>query len=303
MARRKIQFEGILPAMVTPMNADGSVDEAGLARLTERLIVAGSGGLIPNGSTGEFQTLSNAERRRVAEVVIEAAAGRVPVAPHTGALSTREVIELSQHAQNAGASGVMVVPPFYEPLPWPMLVAHYRAVAAAIDIPIIFYHLPVATGAKLSPEQIAELASIDGIDWVKDSSADAVALTELIQRYSNRIGIMNGWDSLTFFGLLAGTPASIWGAANVIPDLCVELFDAAARQRDLNAASKVWERIWPICNFLENAGSYVAAVKAGCEIIGEPAGDPRAPLLPLDDAARAGLRAILEASGVKTASA
>lgn len=303
MARRKIQFEGILPAMVTPMLADGSVDEAGLARLTNRLIAAGNGGLIPNGSTGEFQTLSNAERRRVTEVVVEAAAGRVPVAPHTGALSTREAIELSQHAQQVGASAVMVVPPFYEPLPWDMLVAHYTAVAAAIDIPIIFYHLPVATGGKLTPEQMAELASIDGVDWVKDSSADAVALTELIRRYSDRIGVMNGWDSLTFYGLIAGTPASVWGAANVIPELCVELFDAAARRRDLDAASRVWERIWPICNFLENAGSYVAAVKAGCDIIGESVGEPRAPLLSLDSAAKAKLRSILEASGVKTTGA
>ncbi len=303
MARRKVQFEGILPAMVTPMHADGSVDEAGLAKLTERLIVAGNGGLIPNGSTGEFQTLSNAERRRVTEVVVDAAAGRVPVAPHTGALSTREAIELSQHAQKVGASAVMVVPPFYEPLPWHMLLAHYRALAEAIDIPIIFYHLPGATGHKLTPAEVGELASIDGVDWIKDSSADAVLLTELIQRYSDRIGIMNGWDSITLYGLLAGTPASIWGAANVIPELCVELFDAAARRRDLTAATKVWERIWPVCNFLENAGSYVSAVKAGCEIIGQPAGNPRAPLLSLDAAAKAKFRSILEASGVKTAGA
>lgn len=302
MVRRKVQFEGILPAMVTPMKADGSVDEGGLIRLTERLIHAGSGGLIPLGSTGEFNFMTNAERRRVTEVVIQATAGRVPVMPSTGATTTREAIELSQHAQEAGASGVMVIPPYYEPLPFKTIVEFYRALAASIDIPIIFYQLPSATNVKLTPAQIGELAEIDGLDWIKDSSADAVALTEMIQRYSDKIGIMNGWDTLTFFGLVSGTPASVWGAANVIPELCVELFDAAARRRDLDAARAVWKRIWPIVNFLETSPTgYVSAVKAGCDLVSEPAGDPRLPLLPLPAEDRATLKGLLQAAGVKTA--
>lgn len=301
MARRKVQFEGILPAMVTPMKADGSVDEDGLVRLTERLIRAGNGGLIPLGSTGEFNTMTNAERRRVTEIVIKTTAGRVPVMPSTGATSTREAIELSQHAQEAGASGVMVIQPFYEPLTFKTIVEFYRSVAASIDIPIILYQLPVATNVKLTPAQIGELAQIDGVDWIKDSSADAVALTEMIQRYGDKIGIMNGWDTLTFFGLVSGTPASVWGAANVIPELCVELFDAAARRRDLDEARAVWKRIWPVVNFLETSSTgYVSAVKAGCELVGEPAGDPRLPLLPLPAEDKAKLRALLQAAGVKT---
>ncbi len=299
MARRTVDFEGILPAMVTPLvEGSGAIDEPALARLTDRLIKAGCGGLIPCGSTGEFASLSVAERRRVTEVVVEAAAGRVPVAPHTGALSTQEAIELSRHAEGVGASGVMVIAPFYEPLPWHAVVEYYRAVAGAIRIPIIVYNLPVATGMRLTGEQIAELAAIDGVDWIKDSSGDAALLTELIQLYGDRIGVMNGWDSMTLYGLLAGTPASVWGAANVIPELCVALFDAAARRRDLDAACEVWARMWPICNFLETSGSYVAAVKAGCELIGEPAGAPRAPILPLDHAAKAKLGKLLEQAGV-----
>jgi 4-hydroxy-tetrahydrodipicolinate synthase len=299
MARRSVDFKGILPAMVTPMSEDnGEVDEAALGRLTGRLIKAGSGGLIPCGSTGEFPALSMAERRRVTEVVVEAAGGRVPVAPQTGALSTRDTIELSRHAEEVGASGVMIIPPFYEPLPWPVIVDYYRAVASSIQIPIILYNLPAATGIRPTGEQIAELAGIEGVDWIKDSSGDAASLTELIQRYGDRIGVMNGWDSLTLYGLLAGTPASIWGAANVIPELCVALFDAAARRRDLDAACQIWARIWPIVNFLETSGSYVAAVKAGCEIIGESAGPPRPPILPLDNVAVARLRVLLETAGL-----
>lgn len=302
MARRKVQFEGILPAMVTPMKADGGIDEDGLVRLTERLIRAGNGGLIPLGSTGEFNFMTNEERRRVSEIVIQAAAGRVPVMPSTGATTTREAIELSQHAQQAGAAGVMVIPPYYEPLPFATILQFYRDLTAAIDIPVIYYQLPSATNVKLTPAQIGELAEIDGVDWIKDSSADAVALTEMIQRYSDKIGVMNGWDTLTFFGLVSGTPASVWGAANVIPDLCVELFDAAARERDLDHARAVWKRIWPIVNFLENSPTgYVSAVKAGCELVGEPAGDPRLPLLPLPAEGKARLKALLQAAGVTTA--
>ena len=280
--------------MVTPMDATGAIDEGALAKLTDRLIRAGSGGLIPCGSTGEFTSLSIAERRRVTEVVVTAAAGRVPVAPHTGALTAAEAIELSVSAQDAGASAVMVIAPYYEPLPFPDIKEYYRAVAGAIDIPIIIYNLPGATNVCLDGEQLKELATIEGVDYVKDSSANAVLLTELLQRYSSDITIMNGWDSLTFYGLLAGARASVWGAANFIPELASELFDSIYRRQNLAEAREVWSRIWPICKFLETAGSYVAAVKAGCELIGEPAGDPRAPILPLDESKKAELAALLK---------
>jgi dihydrodipicolinate synthase/N-acetylneuraminate lyase len=297
MARQRVEFEGILPAMVTPFDEDGGIDEAALARLTQRLIGAGCSALIPCGSTGEFQAMSVTERERVTEVVIEAAEGRVSVAPHTGALSTREAIQLSQHAERTGAAAVMVVPPFYEPLPWNAVVQHLRAISDAIRIPIIFYNLPTATGLRPTAAQIADLAAIDGVDWIKDSSGDAVQLTELIQRFSDRVGIMNGWDSLTFYAFLAGSRACVWGAANVIPELAVELFDAAVRRRDLEGAGAIWSRIWPLCHFFETNGSYVAAVKAGCELIGEPAGIPRPPILPLDAPRRTDLLALLTQAG------
>lgn len=290
---RDVVFRGILPAMVTPMDSTGAIDEPELAKLTGRLIDAGVGGLVPCGSTGEFPTLTLDERKRVTEVVVAASAGRVPVAAHTGALSTRDAVDLSRHAADVGASAVMVLAPFYEPLPWADIKAYYGAIAGAIDIPIVVYNLPGATGMKFSGEQLAELAAIEGIRFVKDSSADAVALTELIQRYGDQITVMNGWDSLTFYGFVAGTQASIWGAANFIPELTVELFEAVNTHGDLDAARRIWKRIWPICNFLENAGSYVAAVKAGCEVIGQPVGDPRLPILPLSSAKKSELAQLM----------
>lgn len=290
--RNHVELKGILPALVTPLTAGGVVDEAALQQLTDRLIDARVGGLVPCGSTGEFVTLTHDERRLVTETVVKAARGRVPVAPHTGALGTAETIALSVHAESCGASAVMVVPPFYEQPPWPDTVAHFRAVAEAIDIPIILYHIPSAMGYKLTAEQIGELADIEGVDFLKDSSADLVQLTEVIERYGTRIRVFNGWDSLTFYGFAAGTSASIWGAANFIPELCVELFETICELSDLEAARRVWHRIWPICYFLEHEG-YVASVKAGCELIGHPAGPPRRPLRPLSAEAKTRLGKLL----------
>src|ERR687890_272893 len=146
------QFHGVLPALITPFTEDGgAIDTQALAANVERLV--------PGGSTGEFTTLSHAERRTLTEATVEAAAGRVPVVAGTGALSTRETVELSVHAEAAGAAAVMIVPPFYDPLSWRELLAHYTAVADAIGIPIMYYNLPSATGVTLTAAQLRELGA------------------------------------------------------------------------------------------------------------------------------------------------
>ena len=142
-------FHGVLPALITPFSEDGSaIDTEALAAIVDRLVGAGVAGLVPGGSTGEFTTLSQAERRQLVEATVQAAAGRVPVVAGTGALSTRETVELSVHAERAGAAAVMIVPPFYDALSWRELLAHYAAVADAIEIPIMYYNLPSASGVS-----------------------------------------------------------------------------------------------------------------------------------------------------------
>src|SRR5918999_265604 len=154
-------FHGVLPALITPFTDDGdAIDPQALARIVDRLVGAGVGGLVPGGSTGEFTTLTNAERRQLVEGTVEAAGGRVPVVAGTGALSTRETVELSVHAEQAGAAAVMVVPPFYDALGWRELLAHYAAVAERIAIPIMYYNLPSATGVTLDAVQLAELRRV-----------------------------------------------------------------------------------------------------------------------------------------------
>jgi len=268
-------FHGVLPALITPFTDDGeAIDTDALTAIVNRLVAAGVGGLVPGGSTGEFTTLTHAERRELIQVTVAAAAGRVPVVAGTGALSTRETVALSRHAERSGAAAVMVVPPFYDALSWPELLAHYTAVAAAIDIPIMYYNLPGATGITLTADQLGQLP----VTCLKDTGGDAVAATELIQ--TGGPALLNGWDTLTFAALAAGVRAVVWGAASILPEQCVELHRLLIDDIDLPAARELWARLWPLCRFLE-AHSYPAAVKAACRLAGDVTGPVRPPLVPL----------------------
>jgi 4-hydroxy-tetrahydrodipicolinate synthase len=281
-------FHGVLPALITPFTEDGSeIDRRALAAIVERLVGAGVAGLVPGGSTGEFTTLSGGERRELIEATVEAAAGRVPVVAATGALSTRETVELSVHAERAGAAAVMIVPPFYGALSWRELHAHYTAVADAIEIPIMYYNLPSASGVKLTAAQLRELP----VSSLKDTGGDAVAATELIQ--TGGPTLLNGWDTLTFAALAAGVEAVVWGTASIVPERCVELHRLLIDDIDLPAARELWARLWPLCAFLEGQ-SYPAAVKAACRLVGDTTGPVRAPLLEIDEGATRELAALLE---------
>jgi 4-hydroxy-tetrahydrodipicolinate synthase len=296
-------FHGVLPALITPFTEDGTdVDADALAAIVDRLVGAGVAGLVPGGSTGEFTTLSNAERRAVVEVTVQAAAARVPVVAGTGALSTRETVELSLHAERAGATAVMVVPPFYEALGWRELLAHYTAVAEAISIPIMYYNLPSASGVKLDTDQLRELQRVARVTSLKDTGGDAVAATELIQADEDGPALLNGWDTLTFAALAAGVRAVVWGTASILPEQCVALHRLLIDEIDLPAARDLWARLWPLCHFLERH-SYSAAVKTACALVGDTTGPVRAPLLAFNDDATFELRGLLDRAGASMATA
>jgi len=280
-----VAITGILVALVTPFSADGRIDDAGIARHVDRMIAGGVHGLVPLGTTGEFTTLTHEERRHVTEAVIAAAGGRVPVLPHTGAQSTDETIALSRHAEEAGAAGVMIVPPYYDPLRLNELRAHLGAVGAAIDIPIVYYNVPGATGLRLSPEELASLGEIRNVDYLKDTSGDFSAVTALLLKYPAQITAFNGWDTLTFGSLATGATGSVWGMSNLLPSLSVKLYEAMAVKADLDLGRRIWDVLWPVCDLLESH-NYVAAIKGGLDAMGESAGPVRAPLQPLDAAAQ-----------------
>jgi dihydrodipicolinate synthase/N-acetylneuraminate lyase len=296
-SRRTADLHGILAAVPTPFTPDAErVDELTLQAQADRLLRAGIHGFVTTGSTGEFSTLAPQEYRRVIELYVQAAAGRIPVVAGVGALSTRGAIDLAQHAERVGADGVMLLPPFYGGVDMPTLRAFLTAVAESITIPIVYYNIPSATGTRLTAREIADLAEIPGVDYLKDTSGDAVALTELLIAHAGRIQAFNGWDTLTFLGLATGAKASVWGAADVVPELAVQFWDTLAVKADLITAREQWKHLWAIGDFLESV-DYVAGIKAGLEIVGHPAGPARPPVQPLPASERERFTRILDAAG------
>jgi 4-hydroxy-tetrahydrodipicolinate synthase len=292
-------LSGILVALVTPFTADGrEIDAALLDAHVDRLIREGVHGLVPGGSTGEFTTLTLDERKQLTELVVKAASGRVPVVAGTGALSTRDAVDLAAHAADAGASALMVVPPFYDVLDLDTFKQLLREIYDAAQLPIMFYNIPSATGLRLTSAEIASLAEVEGVRYLKDTSGDAVALTELLQSHADTITAFNGWDTLTFYGIAAGAKGSVWGATNFIPELSSQLWEALAVNQDLARGRELWTKIYPICRLLEQY-NYAAAIKTGLELTGHSAGPVRKPFVLLEGEARDELARLLRNAGVK----
>ncbi|MFJ2621726.1 dihydrodipicolinate synthase family protein [Glutamicibacter sp. NPDC087344] len=292
------ELTGVLAAVTTPFTADGSaIDEQNLRGQVERLIAGGIHGIVPTGTSGEFLSLSDDEYRRVIELYVQAAAGRIPVVAGIGAMTNAKAIELAQHAERVGADAIMLVPPFYDPMTFENLKAFLADVAASINLSIVYYNVPGATGIQLSAEQIAELGEIEGLDYLKNTSDDAVGLTELLVKHTDKIKAFNGWDTLTFLGISLGAQASVWGAAGVVPGLAAEFWQTLAVEKDLAKAREQWKILWEISDFLESV-PYPAGLKAGLELIGHPAGPVRAPLREISAEEKSRFAQILAKAGV-----
>jgi dihydrodipicolinate synthase/N-acetylneuraminate lyase len=295
-------LHGVMVALPTPFTKDGSaIDIRNLHDHVDWIVRAGVHGLVPGGSTGEFTALSIDERKTLTAECVAAAGGRVPVIAGTGALTNAVAVDLAVHAAHAGASALMVVPPFYDAPTLSQLERLLAEIHAASGLPIMYYNIPSATGVRLTVEEIAGLGGIDGVRWMKDTSGDAVALTALLVSRASELTVFNGWDTLTFAGLAAGARGTVWGATNLIPELSVQLWDALAVRGDLAGARDLWSRIWPICDFLE-AHPYAAAVKTGLDVLGRSAGPVRRPAELLDPKARDQLASLLSAAALEVGS-
>ena len=237
------------------------------------------------GSTGEFSTLTRSERERTLEVVIEQTAGRVPVVPHTGATSTAEAIALSRHAEKAGATALMLVAPYYEPFAIEEIKSYYKDVAGSVSIPVMAYNLPAATGVNLTPQILGELIDeVPNIKYVKDTSGDFTAAAQLIHEFGEQVSVFVGWDTLFYAALLEGAAGSVIGAANVVPQHLVSVYDAI-QASDLELARKLWSKLFPVMSAFVSGG-YNAGIKTGMELVGHSAGPQRAPGINLTGARR-----------------
>ena len=274
-------LHGVLSALLTPFDSDQRVDEATLRRVVDRNIDGGVHGVVACGSTGEFTALSGTERKLVVETVIDQAAGRVPVVAQTGAQTTAEAIELSRHAEQAGASVVMVVAPYYEPLTIEETKRYLRTVAGSVSIPVMLYNLPVATGVNMTPELVGELArEVENIRYVKDTTADIAQAGQLIHNHADVVSTFVGWDSLLLAALAEGAAGVMAGTANVVAAQLVSIH-AAMTQGDLHRARGEWEQLYPLIDAIM-AAPFSAAVKTALGATGFGIGNPRLPVLPLD---------------------
>ncbi|WP_313810405.1 4-hydroxy-tetrahydrodipicolinate synthase [Glutamicibacter sp.] len=288
-----VNLHGILTALVAPFAADGSLDEAALRALVERSIAGGVNGLVANGSTGEFSAMTHEERMRVVEVVIEAAAGRVPVVAQTGATTAREAIELTQHAERSGADVVMIVTPYYEPISEEETVDYLKTVCASVELPVMLYNIPPATGINLHPALVARLvAEIPNVKYIKDSSANMEQAVQLIHHHADQVKTFVGWDVLTLAGLLEGAEGIVAGAANVVPEELAAVY-AAVQAGDLTAARSRWNRVYPVVDGLITE-PFIPAIKAALRLKGEDYGQPRLPIHPASEETTARIAGLLD---------
>lgn len=297
MTRTNANLTGVLAAIPTPFTADGSaLDASAITSQVERMIVGGLTGIVPTGTTGEFTSLTPDEYRDVIRLNVEAAAGRIAVVAGIGHTSTAGAVELSKYAEEVGADAIMVVPPFYDPLSFEALKVFLTTISDAVSLQIMYYNVPGATGVQLDAAQLAEIGGIDGVDYFKDTSGDAVAFTDVLTNRSESISAFNGWDTLTFYGLALGAKGTVWGVASIVPEKAAELFRVVSVDKDLEQGRALWAPLWELSSVLESM-NYAVGIKTAHELIGSPVGPIRAPLLPLTAAERDRLSAALAGLG------
>jgi 4-hydroxy-tetrahydrodipicolinate synthase len=290
-------FKGVFPALVTPMTEDQELDCATLASLIDHLIEQGVHGVIPLGSTGEYYALDDAERETVVKTTLEAVAGRVPVLVGTNGGSTRAVAAYSRQAQDMGADGVLLAAPYYSLPTADELFEHFRAVNDAIGIPIMLYNYPGRTGVDMTPDLIVRLADLDNVLYVKESTGDVTRVSEIIRRCGEKITVFCGCDTLALESFLLGAAGWVGGIVNVLPREHVQLYEVAVTQGDLAGARDLYYRLLPVLAMIEGGGKYTQFVKAGCGLVGRPAGPPRQPLMPPDADEMARLEEALASAG------
>ncbi|NLG51836.1 MAG: dihydrodipicolinate synthase family protein, partial [Chloroflexi bacterium] len=222
-----MKFTGIWPALVTPLTNEGKIHVEATEKLVADLLATGIGGLYVCGGTGEGVLLSPAQRREMAELVIRLVAGRVPVMIHVGDITTETSVELAQHASLVGADAVSAIPPFYYSYPFPAILEHYRAIAAASAVPLYIYFIPGATGTAVTPQQLLEICALDGIAGLKYTSQDLHFLSTLMAlRDPEQVTVFSGPDELFLPCLSLGVEGAIGTTYNFMPRLYIDIMQS-----------------------------------------------------------------------------
>ncbi len=296
MSAVRDRIRGSMPALITPMK-DGAVDEAAFRRLVNWQIAEGSHGLVPCGTTGESPTLSHDEHKRVVELCVEEARGRVPVIAGAGSNSTAEAISLTRHAKSVGADAVLSVTGYYNKPSQEGMYRHYAAIAEAVDIPILIYNIPARAIVEISVETMGRLAKIPAIVGVKDATANLARPIRERAACGKEWRLISGEDATTLGYMVQGGHGCISVTANVAPKLCAD-FQNACLQGDYGLALALQERLMPLHDamFVEPSP---APVKYAASLLGIATDEVRLPLMPAGEAAQARVREAMAAAGLK----
>ena len=288
-------FQGSMVAVVTPFK-DGRVDEAKVRELVEFHIKNGTDVLVPCGTTGESPTLSHDEHRRVIELAIQTANKRIPVVAGTGSNSTAEAIDLTRFAKNAGADGALVVLPYYNKPTQQGLIAHCRAIADAVELPLILYNIPGRTGINMLPETLAALADHPNIVGMKEATGNLEQMTHDIVLCGAKLSFLSGDDTLTLPLMAVGGKGVISVVANIVPRDVADL-TRAFLSGDWKRARDIHLKLFPLCQamFLE---TNPIPVKTAMALMGMIGGELRMPLCPMSEANLSKLKAAMRAYGL-----
>jgi 4-hydroxy-tetrahydrodipicolinate synthase len=289
------KFHGSITALVTPFKR-GRIDEEAFSRLVRRQIEAGAHGLVPAGTTGESATLSHDEHRRVIELCVEAAAGRVPVIAGAGSNATAEAIEIARFAESAGADAVLTVTGYYNKPSQAGLIAHFTALHDAIGLPIVLYNVPGRTCSNLSVETIAQLSRLPRIVGLKDATGDLARVA--LQRLACADGFIQlSGEDMNAVGFNAmGGKGCIGVSANVAPDLCAKMQEASL-DGDFETARRLQDRLAPLHDALFKDTS-PGPVKYALSLLGLCSDELRLPLVSPPDSVKERLREVLEGLGL-----
>lgn len=289
------RIKGSIPALITPMR-DGAVDEAAFRKFVAWQIAEGSHGLVPVGTTGESATLSHEEHKRVVELCVEEANGRVPVIAGAGSNSTAEAIELTQHAKAVGADAVLSVAPYYNKPSQEGIYRHFAAIADAVDIPILLYNIPGRSIVEISVETIARLSKVANIIGVKDATSNMGRPSRERLVCARDWRLISGEDVTTLGYMAHGGHGCISVTANVAPRLCAQ-FQEACMQGAFDAARALQDKLTPLHDAMFCEPS-PAPAKFGVSVLGFCANEVRLPIVTASSAAEARVREAMASVGL-----
>lgn len=299
----KLNLQGVYPALITPFKKNGEVDEAGFRRNIDFVIKGGVSGIVPCGCTGEAATLSFDEQKHLLETAVDQSNGRVPVIGGSGSNNTREAVELTRYAKEAGADAAMLITPYYNKPGDAGQLLHYTTIATKVDIPIILYNVPSRTGINMKPSIVAELAKISNIVAIKEASGNPSQTAEIIElTRGNRkqFTVLSGDDNLTIPILSYGGKGVVSVAANVMPKEMSQMVSYYLNG-DTKKALDIYYKLAPVLRGLFVETNPIP-VKSAANMMGLAAGSLRAPLTDLAPENKKKLESILKTAGALKAS-